>query len=362
MNTRKVYRAIGLMSGTSLDGIDAALIETDGQGYVALIDFEFMPYADELAMRLRACFGLREMNDEVASIAQEMTRAHVTLVRSLLQQNDGIDLIGFHGQTLTHDPSQNFTWQIGDGAMIASELGVETVANFRENDVSHGGQGAPLLPLYHAAIAKNKNMRNVLFLNIGGVSNITFIGENDDEMVAFDCGAGNALMDDYIMARMEQKFDKDGNVAAAGLVDKSFLSELLGHGFFTEKPPKSLDRNAWNIAQAYSLSTEDAMATLLEFTAQGVLKALDHLPRRPDVIFACGGGRKNITLMQRIANVCQVRVQPVENLGFDGDAIEAQGFAYLAVRSKLGLPITLPKTTGVPEPLTGGTLYAYSTP
>jgi len=345
------------MSGTSLDGIDAALIETDGHGYIKPLDFAFAPYGDELYGRMRACFGAREMSDNIATVERDMTMRHVALCQELLEKHGAVDVIGFHGQTLTHDPAQKFTWQIGDGALLARETGFAVVNNFRENDVKHGGQGAPLIPLYHNAIAQNKNIQNVLFLNIGGVSNVSFIGESDDELLAFDCGAGNALMDDYIMARMEKKYDEGGKIAAAGTPDQAMLNDLLSHPFFDVAAPKSLDRDAWNIAAAYGLSTEDGMATLLEFTAQGIYKALAHLPRAPEVIYACGGGRHNTALMQRTANLTSVPVHMVENLGFNGDAIEAEGFGYLAVRSVLKLPLTLPKTTGVGIPLTGGVLF-----
>ena len=358
MNTNKVYRSLGLMSGTSLDGIDAALIETDGRGHIKPLDFAFMPYDDYLYARTRACFGAREMSAAVAEVGRDITMQHAALCKQVLARHGDVDVIGFHGQTLTHDPAAGFTWQIGDGALLARETGCAVVNNFRANDVAHGGQGAPLLPLYHNALAENKNIQNVLFLNIGGVSNVTFIGESEAEILAFDCGAGNALMDDYIVARMEKKYDEGGKVAAAGSVDQAFLSDLLSHPFFEAPAPKSLDRDAWNIAAAYGLSTEDGMASLLEFTAQGIYKALAHLPRMPAKIYACGGGRHNTALMQRIANLTAIPVHMIENLGLNGDAIEAEGFGYLAVRHMLNLPLTLPRTTGVGIPLTGGVFFS----
>lgn len=357
MNTHKVYRAVGLMSGTSLDGVDAALIETDGRGSIAPIEFGFMPYDDDLRARIRTAFGARKMNGDIKALERDVTLFHADLTQQLLADHSDVDVIGFHGQTLTHDPARKFTWQIGDGALLARETGVCVVNNFRENDVAQGGQGAPLIPLYHSAIAKNKNIQNVLFINVGGVSNVTFVGASEADILAFDCGAGNALMDDFMAKRTYEKFDKDGQKAAAGNADLVMVEEWLSAPYFDAPIPKSLDRDAWDVRGLNGLSLEDGLASLLEFTARGIKASLVHLPQPLEKIYVCGGGRHNKALMDRLAALMPAPVQPIEALGFDGDATEAEGFGYLAVRTLEGLPISLPSTTGAPTPLRGGDVF-----
>lgn len=341
------------MSGTSLDGIDCALIETDGERYVKPLGFVTEPYSEDLRTRLRSCFGKTECN---ADIIRDMTLAHADIVnRSGFQA----DVIGFHGQTTYHAPDDGITVQISDGALLARETGIDVVVDMRSNDVANGGQGAPLAPLYHQALVKAADLDlPVVILNIGGVGNVTYI--DHDTILPFDTGPGNALMDDCVQRLTGERFDKDGAIAASGTPDEALLESWMSHPYFNQQPPKSLDRDEWDIAafgqlKNKDLSHEDCMATLLHFTAQSILKARDHMPQSPKTWYACGGGRHNKALMKLLSR--QITIKDTDDLGWNGDAIEAECFAYLAVRSLLGLPLSLPTTTGVKQPVSGGVLY-----
>lgn len=354
------------MSGTSLDGVDAALIRTDGMGKVEPIGFLSESYGSELRGALRACFGKAELDEAGREAERAMTMAHVRLVKQLMEKYPGHkpDVIGFHGQTILHDVGNKVTVQIGDAGLLAEQTRVDVVHDFREQDVSAGGQGAPLAPLYHAARADSLKMkRPVSFLNIGGVSNITWIGQDEGEIVAFDTGTGNALMDDYVKANLGMDYDPDGGFAANGAVDEMALIGWMAHKYFAAKPPKSLDRNEWDVAVMgplakglVGLSPEDALATLLEFSVQGVVRAFDHIPANPSALYVCGGGRHNKTMMKRLKEELPCKVYDVDTLGWNGDAIEAECFGYLAVRCVKHLPISFPGTTGVSEPMRGGSV------
>ena len=368
MLRKKVYTAIGLMSGTSLDGVDAALIETDGKSIVRPLGFVTESYTPELREALRACFGRAELDEAGREAEKQMTLFHARLVKELMARypNTPASLIGFHGQTILHDTQKGITVQIGDGALLARETGVDVVYDFRSADMQAGGQGAPLAPLYHAARARAaKIKRPAAFLNIGGVANITWIGDSEDDIIAFDTGAGNALMDDYAKEHLGVSFDPAGSFASTGTVDDLTMIGWMSDKYFTKVPPKSLDRNEWDIARMgplakglVGLSSSDALATLLEFSVQGVAKAFDHIKQQPRVMYVSGGGRHNKTMMKRLSEVLPFEVQDVDVLGWNGDATEAECFAYLAVRSKRGFPISLPGTTGVPAPQTGGVLVS----
>lgn len=356
MEKPRLYNAIGLMSGTSLDGIDAALIRTDGEDRVETVAFLTIPYVPAVRDALRSCLGLSSDPDgRVADAEREMTDAHAATVRGLLHlagmKADDIDLIGFHGQTIFHDPANSFTWQIGDGESLARQTGIAVINDFRTNDVKSGGQGAPLIPVYHAALAGSLP-KPVAVLNIGGVSNITYV--DDDTILAFDTGPGNALINDWVHDHTGAEYDENGVLARAGNVDGAVLSRLLQNSFFEIRPPKSLDRDAWDISFLKGLSLADGAATLVDFTVQSAVLALEHLPQKPVAWYVTGGGRLNPAIMDGLRAALNVPVSPVDDLGWDGDALEAQGFAYLAVRSELGLPLSFPTTTGVREPLTGG--------
>lgn len=364
MSGPKVYTAIGLMSGTSLDGIDAALIRTDGQGKIDRMSFISIPYDDDIRGRLRACLGKKDDPDGAVALATvALTRAHAAAVDWLLSRAglspQEVDIIGFHGQTLHHDPTNRFTWQIGNGSMLARLTRIDVVNDFRSADVAAGGQGAPLIPLYHRALAEAAGIElPVAILNLGGVGNVTYIA-GDDKMVAFDTGPGNALIDDWIKKHTGRDYDENGMWARQGKVDEAILAQLLSHHYFNAPPPKSLDRDAWDLSALEKLSPVDGAATLTAFTVQSAACALEHLPYAPRAWYVTGGGRHNGLIMESLQRRVNAPVESVDKLGWDGDAMEAEGFAYLAVRSLLGLPLSLPGTTGVPQPLTGGRKFGH---
>lgn len=350
----KVYRAIGLMSGTALDGeLDVALIETDGRGAVRPLEYMAFPYDISIRDKVRSCFGKLQPDDKTREAEALVTDIHIAAVKAFGQS---ADVIGFHGQTITHDPDHQFTWQIGDGARLAKETGMTVVADMRQADIKAGGQGAPLLPLYHKALLSGRD-KPVAVLNLGGVANITYIG-GDDQLVAFDCGPGNALMDDFIRKRLGKEYDEGGVTASKGSAHEHLVQAFMAHPFFARPWPKSLDRNLWSIDCVRYASDEDGMATLLEMTVSSVVHAIQSLPELPQDIFVCGGGRKNTFLLDMLENSIKSSVHSVDTLNWNGDATEAEGFAYLAVRSLLGLPLTVPSTTGVPQELTGGQCFS----
>jgi anhydro-N-acetylmuramic acid kinase len=359
----KLYRALGLMSGTSIDGIDAALIETDGHDYVRPLGFLGWPYSADSRAKLRRFLGNERgaSDPEVAAFERELTERHAEIALELLKKlGEKADLIGFHGQTLYHRPEKRLTIQIGDGALLAKLTGINVINDFRSADVLAGGEGAPLVPLYHRALVA-KLPKPVLILNIGGVSNVTWInGEKDNEILAFDVGPGNALIDDWVLRHTGKPYDHDGALASAGIVDAAFVDEIMDMEFFKNAPPKSLDRDNFQKHAPEHLNPADGAATLTMITARAVACALPFLPKKPKTIYVAGGGRHNKTLMRWIGDVSGLDVRLVDDLGWSGDGLEAEAFAWLAVRSVLGLPLSLPKTTGVPKPMCGGKLNKAS--
>lgn len=353
------------MSGTSLDGIDAALIETDGEGHVRPLAFRYEPWSDSARRTLRTAAERALLLDRPrptteTQIAETLvTRGHILAVRKLLVdaglKPDAIDVVGFHGQTIAHRPDRGWTWQLGDGAAMAQALGIVVVNDFRSDDVAAGGQGAPLLPVYHQALAAGLE-GPVALLNLGGVANITWIGE-DGALLAFDTGPANALIDDWVASQTGASFDADGALAGTGQVDEAVLRSMLDHPFFDAMPPKSLDRADFTIEPVKGLAAADGAATLTAFTACAVMRGLEMLPEKPRRLIVAGGGRLNPTLMAMIGDACAVTPEPIEALAGNGDATEAEGFAYMAVRRLKGLPISFPGTTGVPQPMTGGVLH-----
>ena len=354
--------AVGLMSGTSRDGIDAALIETDGEAAIRAAGFASEPYPqafrDRLAAACDRALGMaRPAADPlIDDVAVELTERHIAIVRRLLGQGGRADVIGFHGHTVAHRPASGWTWQIGDGAALAQATGIQVVADLRSADVAAGGQGAPMLPVYHRALSAALP-RPVAVLNLGGVGNITLIGEGEAAMIACDTGPANALIDDWVLAEAGLRYDAGGALAASGRVEQTVLDTLLDNPWFDQPPPKSLDRDDFTLAPARGLSAADGAATLTAFSAHCVALALRQVPEPPQRMVVAGGGRHNATLMRMIGEACGVSPEPIEAMGWDGDAIEAQGFAYMAVRSLGGKPISFPGTTGVQRPLTGGTRY-----
>lgn len=355
MSANRRYRAIGLMSGTSLDGIDAAIITTDGHMVMETGPSLTVPYESAFRERLRAVLG---GTGEVAAVERDLTLAHAEAVSSLLAQQapGAVDVIGFHGHTILHRPHEGRTWQIGDGAQLAALTGIDVVADFRSADVAAGGEGAPFAPLYHRARAASLACP-LAVLNIGGVANVTWIGAGEDDILAFDTGPGNALIDDWMRQHTGRPVDEDGALARSGCVDEGALARFLAHPYFRRKPPKSLDRDDFAGSSPAWLSPEDGAATLTAMTTAAVAAAVHHFPAPAQRWLVTGGGRHNATLMAMLAQRLGVSVEPVEAAGWDGDALEAQAFGYLAVRSLERLPLSLPTTTGTSAPTTGGILY-----
>ena len=355
--TRPILRAIGLMSGTSLDGVDAAWIETDGERVVATGSALTLPYDPVLRARLRrlldrAPAGLRADDPDLLEATALLTQRHVEAVRALAAPTD---LIGFHGQTILHQPQRRRTWQIGDAALLARACGLPVACDFRLADVAAGGEGAPLAPVYHQTLAHDL-AHPLAVLNLGGVGNVTWLGA-DDALLAFDTGPGNGPLDDWVASRTGAAFDRDGRLAGAGRVDGAVLARLMADPYFARPAPKSLDRLDFAAGLAASglaaLGTEDGAATLVAFTAASVAACRAHLPRPPRRWLVTGGGRRNPAIMAALAARLG-DVAPVEQVGWDGDALEAQCFALLAVRVRAGLPLTFPGTTGIAAPLAGG--------
>ena len=378
----KTLSAIGLMSGTSMDGIDVALIETDGENHVERRACLTVPYDAHFRSDLAAALAeARALTDRtarpgcLAAVEADLTDRHAEALLQFMGdrrlQPSAVDVIGFHGQTVLHklrmvkpfgaaqlvpdEVARMLTVQIGDGQRLATRIGIDVVYDLRAADVAAGGQGAPLAPVYHRALAARLPERPVAVVNVGGVGNVTWIGR-DGTLIAFDTGPGNALIDDWMLRHTGRAVDTDGHMAASGKIDEAALTALLTHDYFGRVPPKSLDRNAFSLEPMQHLSLEDGAATLAAFTATSLARAREHFPEEPKLWVISGGGRRNRTLMSMIASHVESAVAPAEAAGFDGDAVEAEAWAYMAVRSLKGLPITFPGTTGVQAPLTGGVL------
>lgn len=353
-------RALGAMSGTSLDGVDAAIIETDGETVFGFGESAYRPYSEAEREVLRAALGLWE-GEAVEAAAEVVETAHAEILSGF----DGVDLIGFHGQTLAHDPKGRGTHQAGSGAILAEALGVPVVWDFRSSDVRFGGEGAPLAPFYHFALAKFVGAEAPLaFLNLGGVGNLTFADpgfarpEAEGALLAFDTGPANAPINDLVRSRLGWALDEGGALAAKGEVKDAIVERFLQHPHFFRMAPKSLDRDAFAglSREVTNLSDADAAATLTACVAAGVMRGMEHCPAPPERLLATGGGRHNPVMMKMIAAGCDCPVAPVEAVGLDGDMLEAQAFAYLAVRVARGLPTSAPGTTGVRAAVGGGTL------
>lgn len=362
----KIRRALGLMSGTSLDGIDLALIETDGGDHVHRLGATSVAYPEDFRTRLSTALAeARSITDRsqrpgtLAGVERELTErqaaACMTFLGDQALQPSAVDVIGFHGQTVLHKPESSLTVQLGDGPLLADLTAIDVVYDLRAADIAAGGEGAPLAPVYHRALAAKVPQRPVAFLNIGGVANITWI-DAEGTLIAFDTGPGNALIDDLIRRTTGQSHDMDGRLAASGRCDERVLHAYLMHPYFAKAVPKSLDRNAFPPELVDDLSPADAAATLTAFTVEAIVKAREHVPSEPALWVVCGGGRRNRTLMSRLAGQVEAAVVPAEVLGLDGDTLEAEAWAYLAVRSLAGQALSYPRTTGVPRPQTGGVL------
>ena len=349
-----VRLTLGLMSGTSLDGIDAALLWTDGVRVEKAGPAATFSYDPALRDALRGVLGGQ---GPVAQVERALTEAHAAAVSQFLSDAgltaDEVDVVGFHGHTILHRPNEGKTWQIGDGALLASLTGIDVICDLRSNDVANGGQGAPIVPLYHQALARDL-AKPLCVLNIGGVANLTWIGAGEDDLISFDTGPGNGLLDEWTEQKTGKIFDDGGVLASAGAVDQSVLQTLLANPYFAAVAPKSLDRIDFDLTAVAGLSSADGAATLTSFTCEAVALAERCLPSPPQRWLVTGGGRHNPVMMRGLNDVLSGAVEPVEAVGWNGDALEAQAFAYLAVRSLDGLPLTVPSTTGVSKPVTGG--------
>ena len=364
----QVLRAIGSISGTSMDGIDVAFIQTDGDKLVRPGAGRTYAYAPALRGALLKLLDNPAVaqTDPLSALELEVTDAHAGAIQSFMSEQglarDQVDLIGLHGQTVYHRPEVRFTRQLGLGQRVADRLGVPVVNRFRHADVAAGGEGAPFAPLYHRALAASlpASAHPLMLLNLGGVGNVSYI--DGEAVIAFDTGPASALLDDFMQRRRGLPYDEGGQLAATGKADAAVLAALMDNPYFKRPAPKSLDRNDFHgkAHMVTHLSDADGAATLAAFTVESVAVALAHVPSAPRRWLVTGGGRSNLTFMRLLQQRLGVPVEPVEAAHWSGDHIEAQCFGFLAVRSLRGLPLSLPSTTGVPKPMTGGELWRPS--
>ncbi|MGB7318680.1 MAG: anhydro-N-acetylmuramic acid kinase [Planktotalea sp.] len=359
MKGAKMVKAVGLMSGTSLDGVDVAELVTDGERIEAFGKSGYRGFSDEERAVLRAALG-RWHSDDLGAALEVVQRAHIEALAGYTPE-----LIGFHGQTLAHEPRGRGTHQLGDGDALSEAIGAPVVWDFRSNDVQLGGEGAPLAPFFHFACAKWINANKPLaFLNLGGVGNITWIDpskekpESEGALLAFDTGPANAPINDLMQKRRGQSHDEGGALARQGTVETGALELFLSESYFLRMPPKSLDRDDFSVMLdlVSELSDADAAATMTAMCAAAVMQGMQHCPSPPERVLVCGGGRHNPVMMHMLREALDCPVEPVESVGLDGDMLEAQAFAYLAVRVARGLPTSGPTTTGVRAYVGGGTL------
>jgi anhydro-N-acetylmuramic acid kinase len=358
--------AIGLMSGTSLDGVDVALIETDGRQVRAFGPSGYRPYTEtERSLLRHALFEAKDLpqRDARPGILREaeraVTLAHAEAVAAFTAQNriscSDIDIVGFHGQTVLHRPERKLTVQIGDAAALAKSIHIPVMHDFRAADVAAGGQGAPFVPVYHRALVQSLQREGpIVVVNIGGVANITYI-DGPDTLIACDTGPGNALLDDFMYRVMNQGFDTEGRLAAQGRPDQAWIARALELPFFALSPPKSLDRNDFAALKLPEMRAEDGAATLTALTTAAIARIVPLLPKPPKSWIVAGGGARNLTMLRMLRErLAPAIVEAADVLGWSSDAIEAQAFGFLAARGLKGLPLSYPATTGVPIPMTGG--------
>jgi anhydro-N-acetylmuramic acid kinase len=361
----KPLKAIGLMSGTSLDGIDVALLVTDGETVVSRGPAMTVPYSDEHRNLLRRAITDAEKLDDrnvrsgaLLRAERDSTLQHIEAVKTYVVKYDidlkSVDVIGYHGQTVLHRPDKALTVQLGHGEVLAQTLGRPVVFDMRANDMLHGGQGAPLVPAYHRALVANLRQKPVAMVNIGGVANVTWIDEHG-ELLAFDTGPGNALIDDWMKTHTGTARDEGGSLGLVGCVDEASVAQFLGDSYFESRAAKSLDRNSFSGIDLQGLSLADGAATLVAVTARSIALSQKTMPAPPKQWIICGGGRHNRAIMRALENLLG-NVQKAEDVGLNGDAVEAEAWAFLAVRRVRGLPLTYPGTTGVREAVTGGVL------
>ena len=360
----KIYTVLGLMSGTSMDGLDVSIIQSDGETKYNAVNDEHFDYSNELFERLtnlrdqiNSSKDLEKMKNEVNFLERDITFFNASIINNIIKKSKiEVDFIGFHGQTIFHSFEEKITKQLGDGNLLSQLIKKKVIYNFRENDIKNGGEGAPLTPIFHKLLVKNllkekKIKLPIEILNIGGISNITFIDKNY-EMKSMDIGPGNCMIDKWIRLNSNKKFDNNGDIAKSGKVDKFILDQSLDN-FYNHPISKkrSLDTNDFDISFVRGLTLENGASTLTEFTAHILSKKILN-----NNIYVCGGGRKNTFLIETIQKKKQTILNQIDDLGIDGNFVESQAFGYLAIRSFLGLPISFPGTTGCKKPCTGGQL------
>ena len=374
----KSYCSLGLMSGTSADGVDASIIQSDGDNkYKLIIDkyFEYPQVIYKNLTRLRDKINnskdLKKFSKEIKNVEKEITLFHAKAVNEIIKKsNFNVDLIGFHGQTIYHDIRKKISKQLGDGKLLSKLTKKTVVYDFRQNDLKNGGSGAPLTPIFHKLIINQKKIKTpTMVLNLGGIANWTLIGKNDDgkDLHSADAGPGNCLIDQWMRKNSKHNYDKDGSTAKSGNVNKiilnrgidnyiKLLTEEGDNSLINYEINKSYDVKDFDLSFVHGLSLKDGAATLTEYTSFIISEVINTMSgvRR---ILVCGGGRKNKFLLKRISKKLKYNLQLIDNFGIDGDFIESQAFAYLAIRSSLKLPISFPETTGVRKPCTGGIVY-----
>ncbi len=369
----KSYYSLGLMSGTSMDGVDASIIQSDGETKYKVIMDKYYEYPQDIFQNLTklrdkisSSIDLKKFTKELKKIEKEITLFHSKAVKEIIKKTSvNIDLIGFHGQTIYHNVKEKISKQLGDGKLLSDLTKKTIVYNFRENDLKNGGGGAPLAPIFHKLLINQKKIKKpILILNLGGIANWTLLGKTDDgkDLHSADVGPGNCLIDQWMRKNSKQNYDKDGSTAKSGNINKSILNigidnyikliqkEVSNLNFYKDR---SYDVKDFDMSFTHGLSLEDGAATLTEYTSFIISEVINAMPGAKRVV-VCGGGRKNNFLLKRISKKLKYSIQPIDNFGIDGDFIESQAFAYLAIRSYLKLPISFPETTGVNKPCTGG--------
>jgi len=358
--------SLGLMSGTSMDGIDASIIKSDGEQSIEIIDNIYLKYDFSLRSNLKkiidSCTSkdqFKKLSESIRKIENEVTLCHAEACKTITKKNKNIDmdLIGFHGQTVLHKPNQGYSIQIGDPKLLSRLTNKTVVANFRDNDILNGGQGAPLTPLYHQLIlSKIKINYPSVMINIGGISNITYL-EKKNKIISFDTGPGNYLIDQWVKSNSKMEFDDMGSLAKSGKLNNDILEKFLSNDYYRAKNPKSLDVKDFNLNDLRGMSLEDGCATLSMLTVKSICNSINNLREIPNIILFSGGGRKNQFIIDNIKKILNKQIHLIDEFNFNGDFTESQAFAYLAIRSYLKKYISLPETTGVKNPCLGGKIY-----
>ena len=368
LNSKK-FVALGLMSGTSVDGLDIALLETDGNSYIKLGPTDYYPFSRLFSRKIKSVFKQKvnlkilRKKKRIVEIENEFTKLNYLAIRKFINKKrikKKIDVIGFHGQTISHNPKLGYSWQIGSSQKLANSLNIKVVGDFRSNDIKNGGEGAPLTPIFHYFLSE-KIKKRICFINLGGISNLTYfdhnLKKNLKDILAFDAGPCCSLLNDWVSKKSKKKFDKYGLLAKRGVVNEKIVNEYMKKKFFLKKPPKSLDRGFFSISPLKKMRIEDGAATLTDLIVKTLLLAFKHLPKKPDLCILSGGGRLNKFLVESLNNKINSKIILTEDCKWNGDFIEAYAFAYLSVRKLLNLPITFPRTTGTKKPLIGGNIF-----